>query len=305
MMDRYHGDLSDERLISPTEDDATTINEVEIEDMPEIEASRSSMLEHCDGGRIACRGRELYEQDHTPAQPSIHRLTKTTISSQLPASAKTIYESWTITFQRPTRRLRGWTTCLGCTVGKTVALEPGRIVAVAPRPHFEQEDLAQVAACARSQHGGGGGYWAKPSWAGGKYEDELECRLRRLDGAVQGELHALLRDRSESTSNSFRRREYKLVMLLEVHGGEMTGAAGGSGRRGGKNRLWNVLRNKGTAAAARTPHVEYRVILRGSETAANDAGWGMYHRYSQPWRLADEAGLAGLREKMGYQELLG
>lgn len=174
-----------------------------------------------------------------------------------------------------------------------MAVEPGKIVAVTPKTHFEQEDLAELAACARSEHRD----WALKA---GGYDDELERRLRQLDWTVQGELYSLLHDRSESTSNSFRHREYKLVMLLEVPGGDMTKAA--FGRQGRKKRWWEVFQKK---RPARTSHVEYRVILRGCETAATNAGWGVYQRYSQPWKLADEAGLASVREKMGYQELLG
>lgn len=60
---RYHDDLSDEKLISLVDDDATTIHEMEIEEMLKTEVARDSMLEHCDGGRIASQGRELYELD--------------------------------------------------------------------------------------------------------------------------------------------------------------------------------------------------------------------------------------------------
>lgn len=223
--------------------------------------------------------------------------------SQLPATARTIYESWTIVFQRPTKYTRCWAQVLGCTVGKTMATEPGRIVVVRPNTHFAQDNLANVLICAREQH--------QPRSLVKKpraYEEDLEYRLRRLDWTVQDELYALLRDRSESASSPFRRREYKLAVLLEVVGGEMTDAAGGGELVGTRNRWWWLggrRRRRRRSHKTTAPHVEYRLVLRGSEVKANDAGWGGYHRYSQPWREADRAGLHCETEKAVYQGLLG
>lgn len=139
------------------------------------------------------------------------------------------------------------------------------------------------------------------------YHGDLERRLRRLDGGVQEELYNLIRDRTENASNSFRRREYKLVVLVGIPGGEMTDAGTESSSLSSSWLSWGL--GCGTARRSRdrkaSSHVEYRVILRGSEVKANDAGWGVYSRYSQPWKLSDEAQLANMKEKgNGYKTLL-
>lgn len=118
---------------------------------------------------------------------------------------------------------------------------------------------------------------------------------------MQDELCDLIRDRTQNTSNSFWRREYKLVVLVGVPGSEMTDA--GSVLR---TKIWSewlgwpgsllgcVGRGRDRMASS---HVEYRVILRGTEVKSNDAGWGLYSRYSQPWKQADEAALTSVKGK--------
>lgn len=174
---------------------------------------------------------------------------------------------------------------------KTITTVPGRVMSIEPKTQFDQKELAEVVCCVRDAH--------KPKlFRPGSYDKDVETRLRNLDWSVQDELYKLIRDRTENSSNAFRRREYKLVVLLEVPGGEMTDAGTGPQYNKGWSRMMNKLkRNK-------APHVEYRVILRGNEVLSNNAGWGVYDRYAQPWKLADEAELASAREKSGYQEIL-
>lgn len=174
---------------------------------------------------------------------------------------------------------------------KTTTTVPGRVMSIEPKTQFGQKDLADVVYCARDQY--------KPGlFEPRNYDKGVETRLRNLDWAVQDELYKLIRDRTENASNAFRRREYKLVVLLEVPGGEMTDA--GTGVQCNKRWCRMMRKLKGTKA----PCVEYRVILRGNEVMSSDPGWRAYDRYSQPWRLADEAELAKAREKSGYQEIL-
>lgn len=162
---------------------------------------------------------------------------------------------------------------------------------IEPKTQFDQKELAEVVGCVRDQH--------KPRlFRSGTYDKDIENRLRNLDWTVQDELYNLIRDRTENASNAFRRREYKLVVLLEVPGGEMTDA--GTGVQCDK---W-CRRMMGKMKRSKAPQVEYRIILRGSEVMNSDPGWGTYDRYSQPWKLADEAELANAREKSGYQEIL-
>lgn len=59
-MERHHGERSTERLISPqVEEDATTIHNIEIEEMPEIEQTHCGIPGHCNRGSMTCQGKEL------------------------------------------------------------------------------------------------------------------------------------------------------------------------------------------------------------------------------------------------------
>lgn len=58
-MDRFHGELSAERLINAVDDDATTVQDIEAEEMADYEATQNGMLEHCECGSISCQGRQL------------------------------------------------------------------------------------------------------------------------------------------------------------------------------------------------------------------------------------------------------
>jgi hypothetical protein len=164
-------------------------------------------------------------------------------------------------------------------------------MSIEPNAQFSQKELAEVVSCVRDQY--------RPRIIGsGDYDRDVEARLRNIDWTVQDELYKLIRDRTESSSNFFRRREYKLVVLLEVPGGEMTDAGTGVQRSRGWRRMMGKLK------CTKAPHIEYRVILRGNEVLNSDAGWPVYDRYTQPWRLADAADLANAREKGAYQEIL-
>lgn len=160
---------------------------------------------------------------------------------------------------------------------------PDRIMFIEPNTQFDQKELAQLVSHIREQY--------RPRlFHPGNYDKHVERRLRNLDWTVQDELYKLIRDRTENSSNSFRRREYKLVVLLEVPGGEMTDARIDSRR--------NKLKR------SNAPHIEYRVILRGHEVMDSADGWGAYDRYTQPWKLADEAVSENARRKCGHQEIL-
>lgn len=164
-------------------------------------------------------------------------------------------------------------------------------MSIEPKTQFSQKELAEVVSCVRDRY--------KPGlFSSRSYDNDIENRLTNVNWSVQDELYKLIKDRTENSSNSFRRREYKLVVLLEVPGGEMTDA--GTGAK--CNKAWCRMMRK--LKRTKVPNVEYRVILRGNEVMNSDAGWGAYDRYTQPWRLADEAELASAREKGGYQEIL-
>lgn len=136
----------------------------------------------------------------------------------------------------------------------------------------------------------GGGWWEGAA----VYAADVERRVRALDWRVQDEIYELLSDRVQSSSNAFRRRDWRVVALTEVPGGELTDAPTGfrafeeTAKRGwfgfGKAKRLSVKAKRWPDM----PVTEYRLILRGNETKTNDQGWGHYNRYSRPWRAADE-----------------
>lgn len=147
-----------------------------------------------------------------------------------------------------------------------------------------------------------------PAHAEVEYTLDLERRLRRLDWVVQDEIYDLIHDRIQSSSDAFRRRDWKLVVLNQVPGGEITEAAtvqeeqastgGELGKRPiSRGRLglrgivslafikqrWRTRKSK----TVEMPITEYRLILRGTETKVNEKGWRYHNRYSRPWGASD------------------
>ncbi|KAK3904454.1 hypothetical protein C8A05DRAFT_31781 [Staphylotrichum tortipilum] len=247
----------------------------------------------------------------------------------LPSTQKTLHESWTITYHHPSPpRTTALLRILGVTLLHRVSdntanpADDGSVLSVVPNTHFSQAELAATvraheAAClaaavaAGSKRGVvGRGCLRKPPLVGtgtgegegaaGVYAAEVERRVRELDWKVQDELYELVSDRVQSSSSAFRRREWSVVVLVAVPGGELTDAPTGlksvevKGRgKGGKGwvRRWLAgvrARRNAAAARAKMPITEYRLILRGTETKVNDQGWGYYNRYSRPWGMADD-----------------
>ncbi|KAK4237024.1 hypothetical protein C8A03DRAFT_35063 [Achaetomium macrosporum] len=256
---------------------------------------------------------------------------------QLPPHQKTLHESWTITYHHPTHRTTSQFQILGLTLWRQTDREEGSVLSVVPNTHFTQGELAAavavheaaVVAHHHNSHGQGkknkeqtkrgrrtlckapsfyrscssSGSSSSPGGVGGSggdvmYATDLERRLRSLDWKVQDEIYELLSDRVQSSSNAFRRREWRVVVLTEVPGGELTDAPTGLGEAapaavGKRRRLFGIgigMRSRiGRASSVpEMPITEYRLILRGTETKTNDQGWGYFNRYSRPWRTADE-----------------
>lgn len=166
-----------------------------------------------------------------------------------------------------------------------------------PNPHFSQDELSSTLVTDKSL------FTARTGRPPSLHSSDLELRLRSLDFKVQDEIYDLLNDRVQSSSNSFRRREWRVVVLAEVEGGEMTDAPSAlrdevvAKRRRllGDGVIGKRLR-KTKQQRPRMPLTEYRLILRGTEAKTNNAGWGDYNRYSRPWRAADEKEL-GVRRR--------
>lgn len=275
-----------------------------------------------------------------PRSRNADRKTDPARRRQLAPSAKTILESWTITYHLPTQRTSSWFQVLGVTWCRRTDREEGYVVSVVPNPHFSQAELAATIAChqqaatvttrsAIKAVASPAAAAASNSNAAMVYAAELERRLRGLDWKVQDEIYELLSDRVQSSSSPFRKREWRVVVLAAVPGGEMTdaptgvpGAGSSRGRRfegpshssgfgfGGirrrvgmawRNAKERRMRRRVAASQKKAPGMpitEYRLILRGTETKANDQGWGYYNRYSKPWKAAEEKELGeGVRRR--------
>lgn len=236
------------------------------------------------------------------------------------------------------------------TLWRRTEREEGWVVSVVPNTHFTQAELARAVAMHEAAVAGRLGARSPsgkktlaaappppplfsdpaPTAAAAAipsttpslvYAADLEARVRALDWKVQDEIYELLSDRVQSSSSAFRRREWRVVVLSEVPGGEMTDAPTGFFSAAGQHqkqqeqrrrrlqqeegrpderREVRALWRRGRRTAGRAPEMpvtEYRLILRGTETKANDQGWGSYNRYSRPWKLEDERELGERRRR--------
>ncbi|KAH6623057.1 hypothetical protein F5144DRAFT_351316 [Chaetomium tenue] len=265
-----------------------------------------------------------------PLSPRHHDVTCQVQPLQLPPTQKTLHESWTITYHHPRPHpTKLHIRALGITLSRQSdhhhrggGSEEGSVLSVVPNTHFAQAELAatvalheasvtanaarrggapkrtlskpKIVGSAAGKVGGvGGGGVGEGWWEGAVYAADLEKRVRALDWRVQDEIYELLSDRVQSSSNAFRRRDWRVVALTEVPGGELTDAPTGFRAFGETKRGWfGFGKTKRLSVKAKRwpdmPVTEYRLILRGAETKTNDQGWGHYNRYSRPWRAADE-----------------
>ncbi len=239
----------------------------------------------------------------------------------LPPSQKTALESWTITYHHPHPRTISHLRICGITVWRRFDREEGSVLSVVPNTHFSQGELAATVAAheaalasavyAREQSRKRGrlckalpasSALAVGAGVGGLYAADLEARIRGLDWKVQDEIYELVSDRVQSSSSVFRRREWRVVVMSEIPGGELSDAPargqaavgdGASapvvgGRRGWFGLGWKRVAGARTNWDEEMPVTEYRLILRGTETKASEQGWGSYNRYSRPWGVADD-----------------
>ncbi|KAK4171015.1 hypothetical protein QBC36DRAFT_105835 [Triangularia setosa] len=247
---------------------------------------------------ISCLGDLLYQSKalHTSPTPSYHSTTSI-ISSSI-----NFLESWTISYHAPVERLTTRYSLLGFSFplcGRT-EIEEGRILSITPNTHFTQSELLSDIASDKAH------FTARTGKPPSMHPGDLDRRIRCLEWKVQDEIYDLLNDRVASSSNAFKRREWKVVVMVSVEAGEMMtegmiddeaktktrGGRDGSKRRrlldgiGTGGFLRNVLKREKKMPKA--PVTEYRLILRGREAKENEEGWGYYNRYTKPWRAVGE-----------------
>ncbi|KAK4653803.1 hypothetical protein QC762_510130 [Podospora pseudocomata] len=241
---------------------------------------------------VSCLGDLLYQSKALHASPGPSTSSSTSNSSTL--------ESWTITYHAPIERL----TTRYCLLGlpfplcRRTEIEEGRILSITPNIHFTQTELLSEIASDKTH------FTARTGKPPSMHAGDLDRRLRCLDWKVQDEIYDLLNDRTTSSSNAFKRREWKVVVMVAVEAGEImtergadeetrsskTRGAGGKRRRlldgAGARGLWlrNVLRKEKKMPKAAV--TEYRLILRGRKIKASEQGWGYYNRYTRPSRGA-------------------
>ncbi|KAK4196357.1 hypothetical protein QBC40DRAFT_209584 [Triangularia verruculosa] len=214
----------------------------------------------------------------------------------LSISASTLLESWTITYHAPVERLTTRYSLLGLPfpLCRRTEIEEGRILSITPNTHFTQSELLSEIASDKAH------FTARTGKPPSMHSGDLDRRIRFLDWKVQDEIYDLLNDRVTSSSNAFKRREWKVVVMVAVEAGEiMTERIMGENNDGSKTKkaggkrkrlldgasgglLRNVLRKEKKMPKA--PVTEYRLILRGREAKATEEGWGYYNRYTRPWR---------------------
>ncbi|KAK3376494.1 hypothetical protein B0T24DRAFT_592163 [Lasiosphaeria ovina] len=267
--------------------------------LPDIDDVLSSVG---DDGTVAGDDDESRRSQASPC-PAIScssQLTGPTKVFQVPLSGdnKSVLESWTITYHARTKKVSAWYHWLGICWWRRTEAEDSHVLSVVPNAHFSQAELGVV--CANDQAQYAASCRKKSATAG--HGPDLERRLRKLDWKVQDEIYDLLNDRVQSSSNAFRRRDWKVVVLVEVPGGEMTDAAAQALMAPGRTHKSQLRRKRllrplllSRKKRPSMPITEYRLILRGTETKANDEGWGSHNRYSRPWRAVDEKELADKR----------
>ncbi|KAK4215610.1 hypothetical protein QBC37DRAFT_458496 [Rhypophila decipiens] len=262
--------------------------------LPDLEEEILSMM---GDGRTASPTTDRSETNQTNNCQNSHctDLSCETRVFQVPidGQTKSVLESWVITYHAREKRLAGWYQWLGICWWRRIEADGARILAVVPNSHFTQDELEGVYAASRAEYTAADGKQPETGYA-----IDLERRLRKLDWVVQDEIYDLINDRIQSSSNAFRRRDWKLVMLNPVPGGEITDApAGAQQRPKGLLRRFSLFRNK-LMKVPKAPVTEYRLILRGTETKVNDKGWAYHNRYSRPWRDVDEKEIGDIKSKL-------
>ncbi|KAM7199147.1 hypothetical protein V8F33_004622 [Rhypophila sp. PSN 637] len=260
--------------------------------LPDLEEEILSMM---GDGRTASPTTDRSETSQTNNCQSSHctDLSCETRVFQVPidGETKSVLESWVVTYHAREKRLAGWYQWLGICWWRRIETEGARIMAVVPNSHFSQDELESTCAAAKADFVAN----RKPEVG---YATDLERRLRKLDWVVQDEIYDLINDRIQSSSNAFRRRDWKLVMLNPVPGGEITEAPAGTQQRPrGLLRRFLLFRTK-LRKVPKAPVTEYRLILRGTETKVNDKGWAYHNRYSRPWRDVDEKEIGDVKSKL-------
>ncbi|KAK4161688.1 hypothetical protein QBC43DRAFT_302672 [Cladorrhinum sp. PSN259] len=168
---------------------------------------------------------------HLTPQPSYHH----PLPFSLPPGPgpQEIYESYTITYHHPVfpkpssssiakriiplSRLFTRTTGINtATQGEGEESEPGRVLSVVPNPHFSQDELRHVVQREYKTL-----FTLRTGRPPSEYTRDLEMRLRAAEWKVQDEIYDLLNDRCGASSTCYKRREWRVVMLVSVEGGEM------------------------------------------------------------------------------------
>lgn len=113
------------------------------------------------------------------------------------------------------------------------------------------------------------------------YENTLERRLRDLDDSVQRQMEYLIYTRAEANSTSEHRREYRIVCLREVPGGQSLTGYEPTTRAVRPRKTWYR-----PWVWEKPDRMEYRVVVEGTEVKETKTKWvwNKEHRKSEVWR---------------------
>lgn len=196
---------------------------------------------------------------------------------------KTIYEAWKVVqyFQPPsiTRYL-----ILGLLPLVVMQGTRSPVLTLTPQNFYSQEELKGMYTEARTehdQHAAPGHRWSRSKIS--SYETKLEERVTSLDRRLQRQLELLVNTRVEANSTKVHRREYKIVQLREVPGGEsLTGYvlphAGAQPLKPRKTwyRPWR---------SEKPQKIDYYVLFEGTEVKKSKTMWAWHEekRKSELW----------------------
>lgn len=199
---------------------------------------------------------------------------------QAQGTSQPVYEAWVLCMSHETDH--DVTKLTSCGVDFLSARDEEKPFVVSGSESYDQQELSDMTlASVDSYHAATKRGFAARLFRGKPktYEQDLDERLRKLPMALQSNLHDLLRNREEATSNRFRRRDWTVVMMREQYRYRFANAA-----------PEQVKKKKGLWKGKDPRRVEYLFVIKGAEgkVAADDKGMYQPSEFGNPWRRVDD-----------------
>lgn len=194
-------------------------------------------------------------------------------------TSQPVYEAWVLCMSHETDH--EVTKLTSCGVDILSTHDEERPFVVSRTESYEQQELSDMTlASVNSYHAAHKRGFAARLFRGKPktYEQDLDERLRKLPMSLQSELHGLLRNREEATSNRFRRRDWTVAMMREQY------------RYRFANATPEQVKKKGFWKGKDSRRVEYLFVIKGAEgrVATDDKGMHQPREWGNPWKRVDE-----------------